>query len=118
MWGAPRVWAAGWWWKEEPFFGKKQKKVGYTTPSKTLYWLGGFFSLLHRAHGIGYTPAPPKSFHEKAGMSQVGFVFLVLSSCHASSRSASAAILPSALFYERWFARCQLGVLVSAGAAT
>ena len=32
--------------------------------------------------------------------------------------SASAAILPSALFGERLFARCQLGVLVSAGAAT
>ena len=37
------------------------------------------------------------SFHEKAGMSQVDFVFLVLPSRHASSRSASAAILPSAL---------------------
>ena len=36
----------------------------------------------------------------------------------SSNRSASAAILPSALFCERWFARCQLGVLVSVGAAT
>ncbi len=34
------------------------------------------------------------------------------------SRAASVAILPSALFWERWFARCQLGVLISAGAAT
>ena len=40
----------------------------------------------------------PKSFHEKAGMSQVGFVFLVLSNPWVSNRSASAAILPSALF--------------------
>jgi hypothetical protein len=32
--------------------------------------------------------------------------------------AASAAILPSALFGERFFARCQLGVLVSVGAAT
>ena len=63
-------------------------------------------------------PLRYKSFHEKAGMSQVGFVFLILSSRCVSNRSASAAILPSALFYERLFARCQLGVLVSAGAAT
>ena len=34
------------------------------------------------------------------------------------SRAASVAILPSALFVERLFARCKLGVLVSAGAAT
>jgi hypothetical protein len=39
-----------------------------------------------------------KSFHEKAGVSQVGFVFLILSGRQASNRSASAAILPSALF--------------------
>jgi hypothetical protein len=38
------------------------------------------------------------SFQEKAGMSQVGFVFLVLPNRYVSSRSASAAILPSALF--------------------
>ena len=44
------------------------------------------------------TEAGAKSFHEKAGMSQVGFVFLVLSNPCASNRSASAAILPSALF--------------------
>src|SRR5450631_2340354 len=35
-------------------------------------------------------------------MSQVGFVFLILSSLQASNRAASAAILPSALFYERF----------------
>src|SRR5712672_4071343 len=34
------------------------------------------------------------------------------------SRAASVAILPSALFCERLFARCKLGVLNSAGAAT
>jgi hypothetical protein len=42
-------------------------------------------------------------------MSQVGFVFLVLSNPCASSRSASAAILPSALFYERFFRSVQVG---------
>ena len=34
------------------------------------------------------------------------------------SQAAPVAILPSALFVERFFARCQLGVLVSVGAAT
>jgi hypothetical protein len=34
------------------------------------------------------------------------------------SQAASVAFLPSALFVERFFARCQLGVLDSAGAAT
>ena len=37
-----------------------------------------------------------KSFHEKAGMSQLVLSFLP--GRHASSRSASPAILPSALF--------------------
>jgi hypothetical protein len=36
-----------------------------------------------------------------------------------SSRVATVATFPSALFVERFcFARCQLGVLVSVGAAT
>jgi hypothetical protein len=34
------------------------------------------------------------------------------------SRAATVAPLPSALFYERCFARCKLGVLVSAGVGT
>src|SRR5712664_3997927 len=47
-----------------------------------------------------------KSFHEKAGMSQVCFSlsvfsFLPVDSLH-SSRTASVAILPSALFVERF----------------
>jgi len=44
-------------------------------------------------------------------------VFLPVGSFRLS-RAASVAILPSALFWERWFARCKLGVLISAGAAT
>ena len=44
--------------------------------------------------------------------SLLGDFFLLL------SPSASAAILPSALFVERFFARCKLGVLNSVGAAT
>jgi len=58
-----------------------------------------------------------KSFHEKAGVSQDGFVFTCVG-CLPLSQAASVAILPSALFVERLFARCQLGVPVSAGAAT
>jgi hypothetical protein len=34
------------------------------------------------------------------------------------SQAAPVAILPFALFVERFFARCQVGVLVSVGAAT
>jgi hypothetical protein len=41
------------------------------------------------------------SFHEKAGVSQDGFVFTYVDSL-PSSRAASVAILPSAVFYERF----------------
>ena len=58
------------------------------------------------------------SFHEKAGECQAGFSFFSPVGSFRLSRAASVAILPSALFWERWFARCQLGVLISAGAAT
>jgi hypothetical protein len=47
------------------------------------------------------------AFHEKAGRSQEIF----------RRRVATVAILPSAVVDEQ-FARCKLGVLVSAGAAT
>jgi hypothetical protein len=57
-----------------------------------------------------------KSFHEKAGQCQVGFSFSYQWFFRLSR--ASVAILPSALFDERFFARCKLGVLNSAGAAT
>ena len=57
------------------------------------------------------------SFHEKAGASQDGLVFSSVG-LWLLSRAASVAILPSALFVERFVGRCQLGVLVSAGAAT
>jgi hypothetical protein len=45
-------------------------------------------------------------------------LFFSIVSLFAISRAASVAILQSALFSERFAARCQLGVLVSAGAAT
>jgi hypothetical protein len=53
-----------------------------------------------------------KSLHEKAGLSQVGFVFVF--ACRVvllgtGNSPASAAILPSALFEERWFARVPVG---------
>ena len=58
------------------------------------------------------------AFHEKAGRSQGdSFVFL-LDKVLSPVEFATVATLPSALFDERFVARCQLGVLVSAGAAT
>jgi len=56
------------------------------------------------------------AFHEKAGRSQVGWLFLL--DKVFLRRVATVATLPSALFNERFVARCKLGVLVSAGAAT
>src|SRR5579864_2319479 len=53
------------------------------------------------------------AFHEKAGRSQVGsFVFSLNKVFLLPSRPV--AILPSALFVSDCFARCKLGVLVSA----
>ena len=46
-----------------------------------------------------------------------GFVLVFVLSL-ALSAETPVATLPSALFYERFFTRCKLGVLVSAGAAT
>ena len=54
------------------------------------------------------------AFHEKAGSVKNSFRSVLT----LPKRAASAAILPSALLGERSFARCQLGVLVSVGAAT
>jgi len=57
------------------------------------------------------------AFHEKAGRSQVGsFVFSLSKVFLLPSRPV--AMLPSALSRSDCFARCKLGVLVSAGAAT
>ena len=59
------------------------------------------------------------AFHEKAGRSQGDSFWYLLVTLFLSRRVATVATLPSALFNERlWFARCKLGVLVSAGAAT
>jgi hypothetical protein len=59
------------------------------------------------------------AFHEKTGRSQVGSFVFSLDTIFVFGRVASTvATLPSALFDERFFARCKLGVLVSAGAAT
>ena len=59
------------------------------------------------------------AFHEKAGRSQVGSFGFWLVKVFLARRVATVATLPSALFDERFlFARCKLGVLGSAGAAT
>src|SRR6202011_5435664 len=51
--------------------------------------------------GGGGVPRPAESFHEKAGVSQVCFLLPPVSFL-SSSRAASVAILPSALFVERF----------------
>jgi hypothetical protein len=67
----------------------------------------------------GPVPECFKSFHEKAGRCQDGFIFFLSEVFFRLSRAASVAILPSVLFGERiFFARCKLGVLHSTGAAT
>ena len=58
------------------------------------------------------------SFHEKAGRSQVDSVVLSLDKVCSARRVATVATLPSAPFDERFSLGAQLGVLVSAGAAT
>ena len=57
------------------------------------------------------------AFHEKAGRSQVGSFIFLLDTIFLSRRVATVAMLPSALSRSDSFARCTLGVLVSAGAA-
>ena len=56
------------------------------------------------------------AFHEKAGWSQVNLLAVLLNKFF-SRRVATVAMLPSALSRSDSFARCTLGVLVSAGAA-
>ena len=71
-------------------------------------------------HCGGRSPVQPmrvNAFHEKAGRSQVGS-FLSLDKVFLSCRVATVAMLPSALLMSDLVARCMLGVLVSAGAAT
>ena len=57
------------------------------------------------------------AFHEKAGC-QVGSCVFVCHFFFCRCRVATVATLPSALFVSDLIARCKLGVLVSAGAAT
>ena len=57
------------------------------------------------------------AFHEKAGQCQVGSCCFSLDMIFFR-RAVTVATLPSALVDERLIARCKLGVLVSAGAAT
>jgi hypothetical protein len=57
-----------------------------------------------------------KSFHEKADPSQAGIVVSVEWSSMELIRLCRHPSIRT--LYERWFARCQLGVLNSAGAAT
>jgi hypothetical protein len=58
------------------------------------------------------------TFHEKAGRSQVGSLVFLLDKGFSPAELSTVATLPSALSMSDGFARCKLGVLVSAGAAT
>ena len=58
------------------------------------------------------------AFHEKAGRSQVDSSWFLLVTGLSPAELPAVATLPSALSVSDWFARCQLGVLVAAGAAT
>jgi len=70
-------------------------------------------------HFTNYGVVSVNAFHEKAGRSQVEF-FILLATIFLFARSplAAAAMLRFALSRSDRFARCRLGVLVSAGAAT
>ena len=72
-------------------------------------------SLSETPHYAQHSSMIAMAFHEKAGRSQVDLFRLLLVTVFLPSRVATVAILPSALFDERFcFARCQLGVLVTA----
>ena len=58
------------------------------------------------------------AFHEKAGRSQVDSVLSSLNTVFLPAELATVAMLPFALSRSDSFARCRLGVLVTAGAAT
>ena len=57
------------------------------------------------------------AFHEKAGRSQVGSFAFFMDKVFLQAEFATVAMLPFALSRSESFARCRLGVLVSAGAA-
>src|ERR1017187_3430113 len=65
------------------------------------WWARGTRTSMVRALHVAYWYGSPKSFHEKAGQSQDGFVFPFCGFL-LFSRAASVAILPSAVFYERF----------------
>ena len=59
-----------------------------------------------------------KAFHEKAGRSQVGSFALLLEKVFLSAESPLSPSFHPHSSVSDFFARCKLGVLVSAGAAT
>ena len=68
-------------------------------------------------HGLALRHLSVMAFHEKAGRSQVDSCLAWLNKVCFSRRVATDAMLPFALSRSDSFARCILGVLVSAGAA-
>ena len=74
-------------------------------------------TLICTQKGEGKAHACVMAFHEKAGRSQVDSCLAWLNKVCFSRRVATDAMLPFALSRSDSFARCILGVLVSAGAA-
>ena len=72
---------------------------------------------LHYTQNAGTGVLSVMAFHEKAGRSQVDSCLAWLNKVCFSRRVATDAMLPFALSRSDSFARCILGVLVSAGAA-
>ncbi len=79
--------------------------------ARTIAWRNIDITLLTGVFGVN-------AFHEKAGRSQVGSFIFIVGQAFFSRRVATVATLPSTLSMSDLFARCKLGVLVSAGAAT
>jgi len=95
----------------EVSYGSKQDN------EQPISWRNISISLINLHKSETKAKACAIAFHEKAGRSQVGSLLFLLDKVF-SCRVATVAILPSALSMSGFFARCKLGVLVSAGAAT
>src|ERR1035437_8814797 len=87
----------------------------YTNSIVIVGWFGNRL-YRHQILSLVLLPFPSPSMRRPVSVKPV-FLFLIRRFCRLS-RAATVAILPSALFGERFFARCKLGVLNSAGAAT
>jgi hypothetical protein len=83
------------------------------------YWLGSAFDCETVVEAVkGERRLRVKSFHEKAGSCQAGFAVALVRRgvLYGALPPLPPSFHPHSV--ERWFARCKLGVLDTAGAAT